>query len=351
MTKLLDSERIIHSLKTVVACLIGLLFTKFISFSSDIWVVVSVIVVMCAQIYVGSVIRKSYLRFLGTLVGCLFAVLTLLLIGTSNVAIVVAISLSSFIFSYVATSSETLMYAGTLGAVTTAVIMLGPKPTVIFAWERFLEISIGILIATIVSQFILPIHARKHLRNNQATILEQLRDYYIAIMDPKQNLSSASHYDEIDDGIIKLLSKQRQLTKESTGEPFGRTFNVKQVMQILHHEIEMLRTIYFMHRITVNLKNMNEFLTLESLHHFNDKFLESLNSLISWIQYKDKKHSHIHIPELTQLKKEIHKKFSGEENITYIDGFLFLAEILVNSLLSLANVYHVPVFELPTNKN
>src|SRR3990167_4305442 len=108
MTKFIDAERLIHSLKTAIACIIGLILTKLIQFPSDLWIVVSILVVMCAQMYVGSALYKAYLRFLGTTLGCLFAVTAILIGENSYVAIVSTIAISSFIFSYLATGQENL---------------------------------------------------------------------------------------------------------------------------------------------------------------------------------------------------------------------------------------------------
>lgn len=133
----IDTERLIHSFKTSVACIAGFLLAKIVGLRADQWIVITIIVVMCAQLYVGSVMQKSYLRFLGTIIGCLFATITIIFFGDSFLSILITIALSSFIFSYIATSQESLSYMGTLGAVTTIIIMLGQKPTVIFAGEQF----------------------------------------------------------------------------------------------------------------------------------------------------------------------------------------------------------------------
>src|SRR3990167_1937548 len=217
ITTWMDSERFIHSIKTTLACIIGLTISRLIGFPADQWVIITIIVVMCAQIYVGSVLKKSYLRFLGTLIGCLFAMTAIMISNSSDISILLTIGLSSLIFSYIATSQENLSYAGTLGAVTTAIIMLGQVPTLTFAMERFLEISVGLFIATIVSQFILPINARTHLERTQAKTLEQLRDYYTESLVNKNDMEQNSK-DELDENIVKSLSKQRQLAKESVHE-------------------------------------------------------------------------------------------------------------------------------------
>jgi uncharacterized membrane protein YccC len=129
-------ERIIHSIKTAFACLIGLLIIKLVGAPMDQWLIITVVVVMCGQINVGSVITKSYMRFLGTLTGSLFAGLTILVFGTEPLATAVVISLSAVMFSFIATSEKNYSDAGTLGAVTVIVILVGQHPTIITAMHR-----------------------------------------------------------------------------------------------------------------------------------------------------------------------------------------------------------------------
>lgn len=345
---LIDKERLIHSFKTAIACIIGIVLAKIIGFPADQWIVITIIVVMCAQLYVGSVMQKAYLRFIGTLVGCLFAVITLITIGDTNLAVAAAISFSAFIFSYVATGREDLTYTGTLGAVTTAIIMLGQQPTITFAAERFLEISVGILIATLVSQFILPIHARTHLRRAQAATLEKIRDYYKAILTPPSGDSESIDYQDMDEAIVKTILRQRQLAKESVREPLGSEYDPKHFMQSLYAEREMLRSISFMYNALLHVKNAHDiFLQSSSLKKFSDTFLRALSKIITAIESDSAANEHIHLPDLITLKTEITAKMdmSAREDQIHIDGFLFSSEMLVECLKKLAVLYKVPISE------
>lgn len=331
-----DIERLAHSFKTLIAVVIGFLFAQILGYPADQWIIITIIVVMCAQLYVGSVVQRAYLRFLGTFIGCLFATITLLTLGDTNIAIACAIGFSSFFFSYVATSQENLGYASTLGAVTTVIIMIGPHPTILLAGQRFLEISIGIFIATMVSQFVLPIHARAHLRRNQAATLEQLKNFYSATMikpDPSVNPQ------DLDENIIKSLLRQRQLAKESVREPFGLAFDPKHFINSLYCEREILRCITFMHKAILNLKHAEPKLAqLPTLHLFNEEIIQVFTILIKTISDGKPLNEHIHLPSLAAVKENLQKNagiISQEESI-YIDGFLFSAEILVKSLANLA---------------
>ena len=346
LTKYIDHERLIHSIKTVIACLIGLLITKNISYVTDQWIVITIIIVMCAQLYVGSVLQKAYFRFLGTLVGCFFAAATLILLGQDTLSVVVAITIASFIFSYIATARENLVYTGTLGAVTTAIVMLSPHPTLVLAFGRFIEISIGILIATLVSQFVLPIHARTHLQRAQVAALKQLHDYYTALIINRDHKRSLDEYHEMDEQVVTFLLKQRQLAKESARERLGITFNPTQFMHTLYYEREMLRAITFMNIALTKAQQLNHVIltSLES-QHFNELVLQALNTLIKKLESPHKTHDPLILPDFAALETTLLNTIQHLQykNQVPINGFLFATDILLTSLLHLANSYHVTI--------
>lgn len=351
ISKYIDTERIIHSVKTAIACILGYLLITLTGLHGGQWVIISIIVVMCAQIYVGSVLQKAYLRFLGTFIGCLLAAITIASFGNTHLIIALTVGFSSLIFSYIATGQESFAYAGTLGAVTTAIIMLGQSsPTVLIAFERFLDISIGILIASLVSQFILPIHARNHLRRAQALTVHQLHDYYQQIMattkeDDKKML--VAH--EIDESIVKSLLKQRQLAKESRRERLGPAFSSDHFVQTLYAEREILRAITFMHHALTNIRQVDSFMHTQAMKIFNETILAALETLSEAIEKGSSKRKHIHIPSISPLQMSLEKnvRASANDEMMYVDGFLFSAEMLTNSLKKLADLYHLPVMPPP----
>jgi uncharacterized membrane protein YccC len=348
----INIERLIHATKTAIACIIGFLLARFIGLPADQWIVITIIVVMCSQIYVGSVLQKAYLRLLGTLIGCLFAAVTLVTAGHSGIAIAAAIGISSFIFSYMAVSRENLSYAGTLGAVTTAIIMLGQTPTILFAVERFLEISIGIFIATIVSQFVLPINARTHLRRAQGNTLGQLIDYYTAAMMTKNDGALEKDFHELDERIVKSLLRQRQLAKESASERLGSVFDRAHFMQSLYYERELLRAMTFMHNAKSNIRNADYVLINSPAGHvFNETVLQSLKTIINAIESDRPEREHIHLPSLEGLKEELQKNLESpsRDQLIYIDGFLFCAELLTKGLGMLAELYKIQIYRAPSN--
>jgi uncharacterized membrane protein YccC len=348
LTKLINIERLIHSTKTVIACFLGLLLARAIGLAGEQWVIITIIVVMCAQIYVGSVMQKAYLRFLGTVVGCLFAALTITFMGDSPLAIGIAIGLSSFIFSYIATKSENYTYAATLGAVTTAIIMLGQVPTLLFAFERFLEISIGIFIAALVSQFVLPIHASTHLRRAQGKTLALLKNYYQEAMIHCFTKEQEVDYLELDENIVQTLLKQRQLAKESHRERFALAFDTTHFMQSLYSEREILRAITFMHSALTHLQTALPIFTQSAAAQtFNEKILQSLDVLIKTMESNEITTQFMPIPSTIEFKEEIerHTYTIMPEEMLYVDGFLFSADTLTTRLAALAHLYRIQVID------
>lgn len=327
----LANNRLIHSLKTALAVLIGYAITKSVHFPVDQWLIITILVVMCAQMNVGSMIQKSYMRFLGTLLGSLVAIFTLTFFGTKPIVIAIVLFLAAMLFSYIATSQKSYSDSGTLGAVTISVILVGQHPTVITAAGRFLEISIGILIAALVSQFILPIHARRNLRNIQAHTLRQLRDYYQATLINEHIDYPLKNLTTLDETIAKSLIEQRKLSMEAMREPFKKVYNLKRFTQLLWGEKEILRCIGFMyHAYHASPRVYTLFSTMRVLHQFHTSACDTLDKIANFFEKNDHK-KEIALPSVAELKTAI---FSGikiltQEEAVYASGFLCAAEILV----------------------
>lgn len=343
-------ERLLHSLKTAIAVGIACLLVWLTGRQADQWVVISVIVVMCGQIYVGSIMQKAYYRLFGTLVGCLAAALTLHFLPNSYFAILVTIALVSSVFSYVATSYENLNQMGTLGAVTTVIVLFSTPPSVSFAFTRFLEISLGIMIATLVSQFIFPINARTHLRRSQAATVSQIRDYYTAVVTNRFRTDTHINSSDLDEGIIATLLKQRQLAKESARELIGKRFDPAHFAHSLYCEREILRAINFMDMALGKIGEIKEiFNTQNPLDPFNNAVTEALEILARVLKTNKVGNAHIHLPDLKAVSSALHKltDLMNSNQHIYLDGFVFSAEILVSNLRALAVLNGIPVSPEP----
>jgi uncharacterized membrane protein YccC len=337
----MNNERLLHSIKTAIAVTIGFSLTRVVSFAYAQWIIITILVVMCAQIYVGGALQKAYLRFLGTLCGCGIAIVIIELFHSSDPSVFLALVISSFVFSYIATSSkESLSYFGTMGCVTLAIILLGKKDSSLnFATARFLEISIGIIIASVVSQFVFPIPAKKQLRKNQTETLTQLREFYNkTLVMGLAEVQTVGHHD-LDEEIVKLLLKQRQLAKQSGREPFGGAFNVEHFTHSLFCERQILRAINFMHLAQDKLRSakLSDRMNL-LLKTFHEEVLTALDAMAESTPEKTKSFKLPSLDAIQHLRVDS-KEMLVLQPVLYFDALIFNAEIIVENIALLAKLY------------
>lgn len=338
----MNNARLIHSLKTAIAVAIGLSLSHIINFPNTQWIIITILVVMCAQIYVGGVLQKGYLRFLGTCCGCCLAVITIEMFHSSALSVFLVLIIAGFLFSYIATSGkEALSYFSTMGSATLAIILLGPSDTSLsIAASRFLEISVGILIATMVSQFVFPIHAKKQLRKNQTETLTKLRDLYNQTLVTGLVEVQTSEHHGLDEEIVKLLLKQRQLAKDSGKEFLGTAFNADHFTQSLFCERQILRAINFMHLAQEKLRSatLSDKMNL-LLKTFHEEVLTALDAMAK--RATTEKTQSFKLPSLEAIQhlRADNKEMMVLQPIVYLDALIFNAEIVVENIAELARLY------------
>ena len=336
----IDTERLIHSIKTALACLIGYGIFRALDLQTGKWLVITIIVVMCAQINVGGVLQKSYMRFLGTLAGAIISALTILYLGDGLISNAIVVLLSAMLFSAIATSTKSYSDSGTLGAVTVAVILVAPHPTIMDAGSRFLEISCGIIIATLISQFILPIHARNHLRRTQAETIRQIKEYYQHMLTNQQPIETAAQI-ELDGAISKTLIAQRKLATDAKREMIGEKFNIDLFKQSLWYEKEILRSITSMHSAYLASEQAHTIISqIPALSEFHQGTLNALEEIASQIEHQQSEN--IDLPQAHELLKNLNEAaesvMSSPERI-HIDSFSFGIQSLIDRITKLSSLH------------
>jgi uncharacterized membrane protein YgaE (UPF0421/DUF939 family) len=233
------SYRSINSFKTGIACLLGFLVIKFTTLTQAQWIVVSILVVMSAQSTIGGLLIKSYMRFWGTLLGAVIAATILLFFGSNPWYIAITLFVTTLGFAYIAGSNKDISAAGTIGAVTTAIILLTPNTKISGAGVRFIEILTGLIIAVLVSRFILPIRARTPLKDSIAETLLTLQQYY-------QNCLNNTIDYNVEIKITTSLPKQQKLIQEIIAEPGKHRLKANLYQQILDGERRIFSAIRLM---------------------------------------------------------------------------------------------------------
>ncbi|TLY47577.1 MAG: hypothetical protein E6K54_04045 [Gammaproteobacteria bacterium] len=343
----LDNDRVVHSLKTAIALLFGLLISY--SFKLPLqgrWVVITILVVMCAQSRVGAILQKSYMRFIGTVIGASVACLTLWLVYPNVALTIFILCIATAVFSYIADSPSNWSEAGPLGAVTLIIIVISQNPNFYTVLSRFLEINLGIIIALLVSRFIWPLHSRTQLRSILIDTLQNLKD-----LAQKLEEFTFTHDEDIpkfqdilENKILNNIGIQKKLFKEVMSESFGRSNLGKTFKNILDTEREMLRCIILMRNALMNFSDQtilvfNQHAQIQKIYQITqDLFQNNIENL----KGKDTKQTIQSLERPSNWKEEIKIQFKSLElsrsDQFAIDLFIFSADRLLVQLHTLTTL-------------
>lgn len=233
--------RVIHSVKTAIGCLIGVVIEKYYNLPSGQWIPITIMVVMSAQTHFGGALRKAYMRFFGTVSGILATTAVLYFFGNYISVIFVAVFVVCMIFTYVASSNGDISYAGTLGGVTMLLTLTGQQATIETAMQRGVYIVVGIIIALLVSRFIFPIHARNRFRYHVSTTLRNLQKLYHKTIQR-----------EVDIKLVDIVAKdiyfdQPRLITEAASGSLSFSSNKIFFTEIVNSERQLNRLINLIH--------------------------------------------------------------------------------------------------------
>ena len=144
----MDGHAVVDSARTAVATLVSLLLARALKFPEYYWAPISTIIIMQSSI---QPFQGAWQRFVGTALGAALGAAIATYVGRS--AIIYAIGI--FVCGILAAVSRSWS-AYRVAAITFSIVVLISRGTAwVFAWHRFLEVSLGIavaLIALLVSQ-------------------------------------------------------------------------------------------------------------------------------------------------------------------------------------------------------
>jgi hypothetical protein len=165
--------RVKQAIKTAVAGVASLYAAKLCRLPEDYWATISALIVM--QSSVGGTVSASWTRLAGTAVGAVVGGVFAALWGVNVLAFGVAVAIAFYLCSILK-----LAESQRLATVTVAILMLAGRisSTWIVALHRFLEVSIGVLVALLVSVVVWPSGARETLRKGIAEVLAKLEAMY-----------------------------------------------------------------------------------------------------------------------------------------------------------------------------
>jgi len=337
----LDSDRVIHSLKTAIALLFGLLISYLFKLPlQGRWVVITILVVMCAQSRIGAILQKSYMRFIGTIIGASVASLTLWLVYPNVVWTILILCVATAVFSYIADSPSTWSEAGPLGAVTLTIIVISENPNFYTVVSRFLEINLGITIALLVSRFIWPLHSHTKLRyilidslQNLKGLAQQLEEFTSTNED-----ISAKSPEIFENKILNNIGVQKKLFQEVMSESFGRSNLGQDFKNILATEREILRCVTLMRNALMkfsdqNILIFNQHAEIQKIYQITQTlFLRSIDIL----EGKERELEMVeNTPDWKEIKFQLKSLELKQSEQFAIDLFIFSADRLLVQLHTL----------------
>lgn len=273
----IDYYRTIHSIKTAIACLIGLACSRILQvhlqWQMGQWIPITIMVVMSAQMHFGAALQKAYMRFLGTISGVAIALLTIGVFGDNPTTIIISCIIFSAcaIFTYIASSGDAISYVGTLGGVTTILTLWNQEVTIHYAIQRGIYIILGIIIAILVSRFIFPIHARDVLRSNVAKSLRGLGELYnktiqVALVDEYTADPTLDHM------LTENIAAQPELIQEACigsrlfAQNRSAWNDILNIEHRLHRLINLLyKSLYEIQDISITQKQLNDLNSINTM--------------------------------------------------------------------------------------
>ena len=192
-----DLVSYIYVAKMVLAIMVSYGLAALLPWTRTAWLLVSVVVVMGIHVSVGMQFKRAILRFCGTVVGALFGALGLLLKFHPVLQAIYVLLISSLLMLQTVWFGK-WRYVGILSAVTFFVVLLAPGQDFMIAYQRTVEILLGIVIALLVTRYVFPMSAevlaRRIIHANWTEFIELIDAVFfhgVRRYDAKQRYESA----------------------------------------------------------------------------------------------------------------------------------------------------------------
>ncbi|HYM00765.1 MAG TPA: FUSC family protein [Blastocatellia bacterium] len=224
--------RLKQAIKTGIAAAISLYVARFFKLPEGYWAVISTLIVM--QSNVGATVNASSGRLAGTAIGAIMGGVFVAAIGSSSLSFILAVTVTVIVCA-----SLRLFESYRLAGVTVAIIMLvhHSGPGWIIAVHRFLEVSIGIVVALLVSVTVWPAGARNRLRKEISLLFARCQELYITLIRRYQEQRGSNELAESISGLLAELdqhiSANEELLKQALYEPSARSFR-RPFLELLH---------------------------------------------------------------------------------------------------------------------
>jgi len=197
------------ALKMSVAATTSYLIAERLNWQFPFYAVIAAIIVMGTTS--GNTFNQGVQRVFGTIIGMITGVLFSLLFGNTPWAVAGCSFLAIFL-AFVLNLNEAAKLGGFLSV---SIILNDQGNPWNFAWNRFLESVLGIIVAVLVSNLLLPAHAGSELRRCYFQQLEHLEKLYqLVIQGALSDTYDRDAANAIKVELFPLFQEGRSLRKE-----------------------------------------------------------------------------------------------------------------------------------------
>lgn len=227
------AENARQAIKTAIAGVIAMYVTRLFHLPQGYWAAISALIVM--QSNVGATLSASRTRLAGTAVGAVVGGAFTALLGDNMLDFGLAVTVAFFLCFVLR-----LPDSQRLSTVTVAIIMLiGRSASVwVVAMHRFIEVSLGILIALVVSLTLWPNHARRSLREGLAAAVLKLGVLYQAVM--SNSAQGPDALEALNAQVSDTFRTNAGLLENALQEAFGST-RERESLALLEAQVERIR--------------------------------------------------------------------------------------------------------------
>jgi uncharacterized membrane protein YgaE (UPF0421/DUF939 family) len=138
----MNSDALVDSARNAVATLVSLLLARALKFPEYYWAPISTVIIMQSTIHP---LQGAWQRFVGTALGAAFGATVASYVGHTAIIYAAGIFICGILAAVLRAWS-----AYRVAAITFSIVVLISRgPAWVFAWHRFLEVSLGIAVALI----------------------------------------------------------------------------------------------------------------------------------------------------------------------------------------------------------
>jgi len=265
-----------QAIKTAVAGIASLYITSFLKLPEGYWAAISALIVM--QSSVGATVSASRTRLAGTAVGALVGGAFVAMLGTAIPWFAIGVALAFFLCSILQ-----LAESQRLATVTVAIIMLSGRATSpwVLALHRFTEVSIGIVIALVVSLVLWPSRARSSLRHGLEKTLTELEGYFRDVSRSyRSGLPQSSG--ERKNAVDLSVRRNEDLLRHALSETFGLSRS-PEFLALLLDRIEGIQQSVESLELAVQGGTADKY--IESFYPQLDRVEEALAAAFEWLAF------------------------------------------------------------------